>query len=127
MDQGIRDGGDDMIRLLSQRWQHGVWEFDYQVHTGVYHWDHYPVRLTHAADTPDTQIQADLAAVVTATIQARMASGSLSPHGQVMHWTRLIQQCHGSPTHHDDHIMDLCSRLVDRLPVSREAIISSQF
>lgn len=116
-----------MVQLRQQSWQQGAWVFAFSVHEGVYDQENYPVRLTHAPATEDEDIIRALAEVVQATLQARIGSGSLAPHGQVLHWTRLLKHCEESPAAKDPRVYAACKRARAALPPSAAALVSNHF
>lgn len=116
-----------MIQLKQQQWKDGVWQFAFTIRQGVYAFDRYPVRITHAPATTDPAIAAALATVVRATLAARMASGSLAPHGEVLHWTRVLAQCEVTAAVRDSAVRQACALASARLPVSATPIVSNHF
>jgi hypothetical protein len=84
-----------MITMQSVNWVHEGWELQFAVHEGVYHLEHYSVRISHLAFTEDAQVRSALTTVVTGLLRHHMRSGAIAPHAMVLDWSRAHRICEG--------------------------------
>ncbi len=85
-----------MVAMQSMNWCCEGWELWFAIHEGVYHLDHYPLRISHLALTGDPRIRTAIATVGTGLLEQHMRRGSVAPHSMVLDWSRAHDVCDGS-------------------------------
>lgn len=84
-----------MVTLESMGWNRGAWELNFSVQEGVYHLNHYSVRITHLAFSKNDVLRDTLAKTVVELLRRHMRSGNIPPHGMVLNWSRAGNICNG--------------------------------
>lgn len=112
-----------MITLKSVGWVHEGWEIRFVTKEGVYHLKDYPVRISHLAYTEDSDLRDALAAVAKGLLHRHMRSGSVSPHGMVLNWSRAERICKGG-----NHEMMVACHMIEASTLAKVgAAVSNHF
>ncbi len=84
-----------VVTLESMGWNRSAWELNFSVQEGVYHLNHYSVRITHLAFSKNEVLRDTLAKTVVELLRRHMRSGNIPPHGMVLNWSRAGNICNG--------------------------------
>lgn len=102
-----------MITMQSMDWVHEGWELRFAIHEGVYHLDHYPLRISHLARTEESNVQAAIATVAAELLEWHMRRGAVPPHAMVLNWSRASRICEGGSTK-----MTQACQVIDAAPLA---------
>lgn len=104
-------GGIYMITIESVKWVRESWEVTLTIYEGVYHWDHYLMRITHLAFTEDLALQQAISSVAKDLVRRHMRQGSVPPHAMVLDWARASRLCEPEAL----ETQAMCRTIEDRL------------